>query len=588
MDLNLSEGLQIRAFQKYIFNSRKQEDNETIEDFANTLTRLGANIGADEQIIVDRFIAGLKNDSARLGILQAPNEPFNLEMALSIAKNHEHETILYTEQAETISVPVTSMPNSAEGFDGYQVIVMPSHEPILDPKPLVKYPSAPNEGSLHYSRVLLNSYAKKSASLRENRKQLECNQCSFKCLTPMLMSLHYIHHHNQGETNIHKNVSCEECQAKFLTKAAMETHLVMIHNHSKEELTKNRISQVLKTKNEDGQIDNHQSGDMACELCFVKFQTPTELCKHMEQSHHGYQFHMCSQCFFKAPTKSLLLRHIARNHDEGSKRFRCMLCNTAFTTRGSLTTHTKKEHKGHKIFMCDTCGKKFQTHKTLDVHRRVVHEQVKPFSCDQCDYTAGQKASLITHINSVHENNRPYVCELCGYKTASPSTLNAHKRMVHEKQRPFVCETCGRSFAAKAGMENHILLIHDKAMPYACDHCPKRFKRKPDLTNHVKCVHQGNYFVCKFCNNPFQSQRNLDRHVSVVHDQNKPFECGACGLSFARKERLKQHIERTHQNEIIVETETPVIEEIHNLQGQAISSATQFIQIQTHEIQPHH
>ena len=65
-----------------------------------------------------------------------------------------------------------------------------------------------------------------------------------------------------------------------------------------------------------------------------------------------------------------------QNHDEGSKRFRCMLCNTAFTTRGSLTTHTKKEHKGHKIFMCDTCGKKFQTHKTLDVHRRVVHEQV--------------------------------------------------------------------------------------------------------------------------------------------------------------------------------------------------------------------
>ena len=70
MDLNLSEGLQIRAFQKYIFNSRKQEDNEAIEDFANTLTRLGANIGAEEQTIVDRFIAGLKNDSARLGILQ--------------------------------------------------------------------------------------------------------------------------------------------------------------------------------------------------------------------------------------------------------------------------------------------------------------------------------------------------------------------------------------------------------------------------------------------------------------------------------------------------------------------------------------
>ena len=102
-------------------------------------------------------------------------------------------------------------------------------------------------------------------------------------------------------------------------------------------------------------------------------------------------------------------------------------------------------------------------------------------------------------------------------------------------------------------------------MPYACDHCTKRFKRKPDLANHVRCVHQGNYFTCSICNNSFHSQRNLDRHIAVVHDQNKPFECGACGLSFARKERLKQHIERSHQAEIIVETETPVIEEIQNM-----------------------
>lgn len=70
MDLNLSSEGSSYALNKYIFNSRKQEDNETIEDFANALTRLGANIGAEEQNIVDRFVAGLKNDSSRLGILQ--------------------------------------------------------------------------------------------------------------------------------------------------------------------------------------------------------------------------------------------------------------------------------------------------------------------------------------------------------------------------------------------------------------------------------------------------------------------------------------------------------------------------------------
>ena len=95
------------------------------------------------------------NYVTHFSFIQAPNEPFNLEMALSIAKNHEHETILYTEQAETISVPVTSIPNSAETFDGYQVIVMPSHEPILDTKSILdskvmaKFPSAPSEVSTY-------------------------------------------------------------------------------------------------------------------------------------------------------------------------------------------------------------------------------------------------------------------------------------------------------------------------------------------------------------------------------------------------------------------------------------------------------
>jgi hypothetical protein len=71
MDLNVSEPTNFNnTFNKYLFNSKKQEDSETIEDFANALTRLGSNIGADEHQVIDRFIAGLLNDNARMGILQ--------------------------------------------------------------------------------------------------------------------------------------------------------------------------------------------------------------------------------------------------------------------------------------------------------------------------------------------------------------------------------------------------------------------------------------------------------------------------------------------------------------------------------------
>ena len=48
MDLNLSGSY---AFNKYIFNSRKQEDNESIQDFANALVNLGNTIGADSKVV---------------------------------------------------------------------------------------------------------------------------------------------------------------------------------------------------------------------------------------------------------------------------------------------------------------------------------------------------------------------------------------------------------------------------------------------------------------------------------------------------------------------------------------------------------
>ena len=461
-----------------------------------------------------------------------------------------------------IDVPVTAISN-ATGFDGYQVIVMPTENSAIEEEPTKFSTSGP--GNVEISVV--NSYAKKAAAMRQNRLQLQCSHCDYKCLTPILMSFHSKSAHKTAfciNSATHKSHNCTDCSAKFLTKAALETHLVMIHDHSKDELAKKRLYNLIDIPSGGvaGKMLPTENQDFVCETCLIKCESANELSKHMEQFHQG-NLYLCQECLFKAPSRALLLKHMQTVHNENGKKFRCLLCNTTYNTRGGLTRHTLKEHKGHKMFVCDACGKKFQTHKTLDVHKKVVHERIKPFKCELCDYEAGQKASLIAHVNSVHENNRPYVCELCGYKTAAPSTLNAHKRMVHEKQRPFVCETCGRSFAAKAGMENHILLIHNKAMPYACEHCNKRFKRKPDLVNHVRCQHHGQYFVCTVCNNSFHSQRNLDRHISVVHDQIKPFECGICGMTFSRKEKLKQHVERFHGeelgdplNDVVVETPT--------------------------------
>ena len=94
-----------------------------------------------------------------------------MDIAVTLAKNHE--------QSLVIDVPVTAISN-ATGFDGYQVIVMPSENRPIEEEPTKFSSSGP--GNVEISVV--NSYAKKAAAMRQNRLQLQCSHCDYKCLTP--------------------------------------------------------------------------------------------------------------------------------------------------------------------------------------------------------------------------------------------------------------------------------------------------------------------------------------------------------------------------------------------------------------------
>ena len=83
------------------------------------------------------------------------------------------------------------------------------------------------------------------------------------------------------------------------------------------------------------------------------------------------------------------------------------------------------------------------------------------------------------------------------------------------------------------------------------------------------------------------SQRNLERHISVVHEQKKSYECEYCGITFARRERLKQHMAtecaHTVHSDIIVKDEAQ-IQQNYTIQVQTFSDQHGEA-IQTHQIQ---
>ena len=221
MDLNPSSSGNIQ-FNRYLFNSRCQDVSETLEDFAKDLIRLGNAINADENQIVDRFIAGLSNDNSRMSILN--HGEVSLHMALSLAKENLHETVLYTEH-----VPVTSVDGQS-----YQVIVMPSQdlpttitdEPTKDDTVdedfnQAKFPIGGdvNEKHMNYSKTVVpDSFAKKNAAKREERQPANCTLCDFKCVTKVLMKLHYKTVHGNSVPTEFDTEKCSECGVPFLTK----------------------------------------------------------------------------------------------------------------------------------------------------------------------------------------------------------------------------------------------------------------------------------------------------------------------------------------------------------------------------------
>ena len=72
--------------------------------------------------------------------------------------------------------------------------------------------------SLYSKLVVVNSFAKKNASRRDIRNQISCSNCNFRCVTPILMKLHYKTVHTNVITEEYKTESCAECKVSFLTR----------------------------------------------------------------------------------------------------------------------------------------------------------------------------------------------------------------------------------------------------------------------------------------------------------------------------------------------------------------------------------
>lgn len=93
----------------------------------------------------------------------------------------------------------------------------------------------------------------------------------------------------------------------------------------------------------------------------------------------------------------------------------------------------------------------------------------------------------------------------------------------HDDIRKKQCPTCSRMFRSSSHLNRH-LRIHTGAKPWSCEICNQRFAQRYNMTVHRR-LHDSN-------SETGRSKNHL---------------CNFCGSTFARKSKLEEHLQKSHE-----------------------------------------
>ena len=106
-------------------------------------------------------------------------------------------------------------------------------------------------------------------------------------------------------------------------------------------------------------------------------------------------------------------------------------------------------------------------------------------------------------------------------------------------------------------------------MEFGCSFCPKRYAKKQKLNDHLMKTHQVNgrktgtaNYDCGICSSSFNQCSSVFRHVRDIHKCVSPLKCVYCPRVFGCRDTLTQHVDVNH-NLIQKENKIDGGDEIH-------------------------
>ena len=156
---------------------------------------------------------------------------------------------------------------------------------------------------------------------------------------------------------------------------------------------------------------------------------------------------------------------------------------------------------------------------------------------------------LKQYFQEIDSDPSKVICSVC-QKYITSNNINRHLKNIHkitaegQTIAEWLCSYCGKIYNDKWSRDMHEITIHTKEYPYVCSECGKGFAISTMYHSHMK-MHQGvKDFMCNACGKQFMARGALNAHYCEGSGEQKPFQCGDCGIYFSYKSLLKNH-ERT-------------------------------------------
>lgn len=294
-----------------------------------------------------------------------------------------------------------------------------------------------------------------------------------------------------------------------------------------------------------------------CPTCEKLFPSRAHLKEH-EISHSSEQQYQCTICEQGFKRKNALSKHMRIFHPDGPDNIVCS-CGKVFASKELMEKHKENsgQHRLLVCGECGVLYKtqaSLDSHLMLHRENQTTSEGgAWPFTCHTCQERFSSRASLSNHTKDFHSTS-VFHCPECNKTFKTQKLLHLHRLRRHTVgDREFLCPLCSKAFHVLKDLRRH-MQTHNPAGARECPVCHSKFKTDSTLRSHMKSHSKGKLYDCSICLFPFCSLDALIAHLQTYHnidDVGSDFsetwnsKCVVCGQVFLRRSVLAQHM-RSH------------------------------------------